>query len=125
MNTIAVAWKGTPEAARALTAAMPLLMKARRVDILVADESDSAAQCLDCSEHITQHLRWHGVDAHAHFVLPAGRSVAKAVTETAKGFGADLLVMGAYGHSRLREFVFGGFTKEILAGVDIPVFLLH
>jgi nucleotide-binding universal stress UspA family protein len=126
IKTIAIAWKDTAEAARALTAAMPLLAKAQRIEILSASETDSqVTQCLDCSEGVVQQLRWHGLNVNGHFVIPAGRSVPNAILETAHGLNADLLVMGGYGHSRLREFVFGGFTQRILEGVDLPVFLFH
>jgi nucleotide-binding universal stress UspA family protein len=126
IRTIAVAWKDTAEAARALTAAMPLLVKAQRIEVLSANENDGeVAQCLDCSESVVQQLRWHGLNVNSHFIIPAGRSVADAVLESTHGLDADLLVMGGYGHSRLREFVFGGFTQRILQGVDLPVFLFH
>jgi nucleotide-binding universal stress UspA family protein len=124
--TVAIAWKDTAEAARALTAAMPLFAKAQKIEILSANENDGqVSQCLDCSESIVQQLRWHGLNATTHFILPAGRSIPDAVLETAHGLRADLLVMGGYGHGRLREFVFGGFTRRILEGADLPVFLFH
>jgi nucleotide-binding universal stress UspA family protein len=125
-KTIAIAWKDTPEAARAVSAAMPLLSKAERIEVLSANEEDTRAkECLDCSESIVQQLRWHGLNAYGHFVIPAGRTTPNAILETAHGFNADLLVMGGYGHSRLREFIFGGFTKRILDGVDLPVLVFH
>ena len=126
IRTVAVAWKDTAEAARALTAAMPILAKAQRIEILSANETDGeVTHCLDCSENIVRQLRWHGLNATTHFILPAGRSVPDAILETAHGLNADLLVMGGYGHGRLREFVFGGFTRRILDGADLPVFLFH
>jgi nucleotide-binding universal stress UspA family protein len=126
IKTIAVAWKDTAEAARALTAAMPLLAQAERIEVLSANEKDSQVkQCLDCSDSVVQQLRWHGLNVHGHFIIPAGRSVPNAILDSARGLNADLLVMGGYGHSRLREFVFGGVTQRILQGVDIPVFLFH
>jgi nucleotide-binding universal stress UspA family protein len=125
-KTIAIAWKDTAEAARAVTAAMPLLSKAERIEVLSANEEDKAAiACLDCSNSVVQQLRWHGLNAYGHFVIPAGRTVSNAILETAHGFNADLLVMGGYGHSRLREFIFGGFTRHVLDGVDLPVLLFH
>ena len=125
-KTIAIAWKDTPEAARAVTAAMPLLAKAERIEVLSANEEDTKAmECLDCSDSIVQQLRWHGLSAYGHFVLPAGRTIPNAILETARGFNADLLVMGGYGHSRLRESIFGGFTQHILDGVDLPVLMVH
>jgi nucleotide-binding universal stress UspA family protein len=126
LKTIAIAWKDAPEAARAITASMPLLAKAQRIEILSASEGDSkATQCVDCSDRIVKQLRWHGLNAHGHFVVPGGRAIPDAVIESAIERGADLLVMGAYGHSRLRESVFGGFTRRILRGSELPVFLFH
>jgi nucleotide-binding universal stress UspA family protein len=126
IKTIAVAWKDSAESARALSAAMPLLAQAQRIEVLSANEEESnITKCLDCSESVVRSLRWHGLNAHGHFIIPAGRAVPDALLESARGFHADLLVMGAYGHSRLREFVFGGFTQRILHGVDFPVFLFH
>lgn len=126
IKTVAIAWKDTAEAARALTAAMPLLAKAQKIEILSANENDGqVSQCLDCSESIVQQLRWQGLNATTHFILPAGRSIPDAILETAHGLHADIFVMGGYGHGRLREFVFGGFTRHILEGVDLPVFLFH
>jgi nucleotide-binding universal stress UspA family protein len=125
-KTIAIAWKDTPEAARAVSAAMPLLSKAERIEVLSANEEDAKAiECLDCSDSIVRQLRWHGLNAYSHFVIPAGRTIPNAILETAHGFNADLLVMGGYGHSRLREFIFGGFTRRILDGVDLPVLVFH
>ena len=125
-KTIAIAWKNTPEAARAITAAMPLLAKAERIEVLSVNEDEAGAiKCLDCSASVVQQLRWHGLNAYGNFVLPAGRTVANAILESAHGRHADLLVMGGYGHSRVREFVFGGFTRHILDGVDIPVLMFH
>jgi nucleotide-binding universal stress UspA family protein len=126
IETIAVAWKDAREAALAITAAMPLLERARRIEVLSVSEVDGDEQaCLDCSGSIVEQLRWHELDAYGRFVLPAGRSAPQAVIETAHAVHADLLVMGAYGQSRLREFLFGGFTRHILEGVDLPVFAAH
>ena len=125
-KTVAVAWKDTAEAARALTVAMPLLARAHRIDVLTVNESDSAiSQCLDCSDSVVRQLRWHGLNVQPHLLVPAGRTAPLAVLESAHGFGADLLIMGGYGHSRLREFIFGGFTQHVLKGADLPVFLFH
>jgi hypothetical protein len=125
-KTIAIAWKNTPEAARAITAAMPLLAKAERIDVLSANEEDTKAmECVDCSDGVVQQLRWHGLNAYGHFVIPAGRTVPNAILESAAGVKADLLVMGGYGHSRFREFIFGGFTQRVLDGVDLPVLVFH
>jgi len=125
-DRIAIAWKDTPEAARALTAAMPLLEKAREIHVFSANESGSrGAEGIDSSDRIVRCLRWHGLNVHGHFVSPADRTPADAVLRGAQEVSASLLVMGAYGHSRVREFVFGGFTRRVLHGAELPVLLFH
>lgn len=126
INRIAIAWKDSPEAARAVAAAMPLLERAQHVDVYSANESDREAnECAECYGRIVRYLRWHGVNAIGHFVVPAGRTPAEVVLEEAAAADADLLVMGAYGHSRVREFVFGGFTERVLKGAALPILLCH
>jgi len=125
-NRIAIAWKDTPEAARALTAAMPLLEKGREMHVCSANESGSpGTEGIDSSDRIVRCLRWHGLNVHGHFVSPADRTPADAVLRGAQEVSASLLVMGAYGHSRVREFVFGGFTRRVLHGAELPVLLFH
>lgn len=125
-DTIAVAWKDTPEAAHAVSAALPILKRAKRVEVISTNEDDEGALgCLNCCEGIVRYLRWHEIEAQLRFCVPAGRSVRDAIVEAAKERNCDLLVMGAYGHSRLRELIFGGVTREILSGVDLPVLLCH
>lgn len=127
IRTVAIAWKDTPEAARAVTAAMPLLSRAKRVIVLIANEDNQAAlDCVTCTDSLVTQLLWHGLRAEARYVLPAGRTAPVAVLETARETEADLLVMGAYGRSRWRETIFGGFTREVLEGpIALPVFLAH
>ena len=123
--TIAIAWKDTAEAARAVTAAMPLLMKADKVLILAAEESGGSTASLESAKRLVQQMRWHGISAEAHHVSPAGRSVADAIAHIAQERKADLLVMGAYGHSRFRELVLGGVTRDVLRECRLPVLLFH
>ena len=126
IRTVAIAWKETPEAARAITASMPLLSIAGRIILLTAnEENETAKKCIECSDSVAGHLRWHGLEAETRYVIPAGRSIPNAVLETARETGADLLIMGAYGRSRLSETIFGGFTQRVLAGTQLPVFLFH
>jgi nucleotide-binding universal stress UspA family protein len=124
--TIAIAWKDGPEAARAVTAAAPLLAKAARTIVLTADEGDSETNDRVASaERIAALFRQHGATSEARLVVPGGRTLPGAVIDTAAASGADLLVMGGYGHSRLRELVFGGFTRHVLNESRLPVFLFH
>src|SRR3978361_452524 len=89
-------------------AAMPILCKAHRVTVLSANEDDSKAlACLDCFERVANYLRWHGISVETRYVGPGGRSVLDAVLQSAGEAGADLLVMGGYGHTRLGEWIFG------------------
>jgi nucleotide-binding universal stress UspA family protein len=124
--TIAIAWKDGPEAARAVTAAAPLLMKSERIVVLTADEGDTKTNARVASaERVAAQFRRHGATSEARLVVPGGRELPDAVLETAVACGADIVVMGAYGHSRLRELVFGGFTRHVLNSSPLPVFLFH
>jgi nucleotide-binding universal stress UspA family protein len=122
IRTIVVAWKDTPEAARTVSAAMPILERARQILVVTAAEDDGQP-----SDHqgVADHLRWHGLNAEAHRIDPRGRDACDAVLETARAAGADLLVAGAYGRSRLSEVIFGGFTEGLLEDASLPVLLLH
>jgi nucleotide-binding universal stress UspA family protein len=124
--TVAIAWKDGPEAARAVTAAAPLLMKAQKVVVLTADENDAKARAsIESAERIAARFRRHGSTSEARLVVPGGRTIPDSIVETAAACGADILVMGGYGHSRLRELVFGGFTRHVLNASPLPVFLFH
>jgi nucleotide-binding universal stress UspA family protein len=123
--TIAIAWKETAEAARAVTAAMPLLERASKVLLIGADEGSGPDAVIESTGKMVETLAWHGIKAEAHCVNPSGRSVAGAILQCALGNKADLLVMGAYGHSRVREFILGGVTRDVLSQCSLPVFLYH
>lgn len=124
LDTVVVAWKDTREAAHAVTAAMPILAKARRVIVAAVNEDEATGQ-----EHgaraTAQLLRWHGIEAEATTVDPGHEKAVDALFHIAREHEAGLLVMGGYGHSRLREIVFGGFTRQVLTRAPMPVFLCH
>jgi nucleotide-binding universal stress UspA family protein len=119
-GTVAIAWKPTPEAARAVTAAMPLLALAKDVVVMTVDEEDSLWQM----DGLVRNLAWHGLRASTESLALKGRDPAKTLLDAAEK-KASLLVMGGYGHSRIREWVFGGFTRQILADAPLPVFMAH
>jgi hypothetical protein len=122
-GTIAIAWKNTPEAASALWAAMPLLYRADKiVAIAVATDDDGSDPTID---DVVMRLRWHGLDAIADPIKANQSLPARCLMEHVESLVADLLVMGAYGRNRLHEYIFGSFTKNVLSGTSLPVFLTH
>ena len=125
IRRIAIAWKDTPETARAVSAAIPLMIQARQTFLFAVTE-DARLKDTEKSAHACRaFLRRHGLEPQIH-CMESDKEDAKAqVFAAAAGVGADLVVMGAYGHSRLREFAFGGFTRRVLFESDLPVMLVH
>jgi nucleotide-binding universal stress UspA family protein len=119
---IAVAWNGSPEAARAVSAALPLLAEAREIHILTAGEDDAAEPQLD----LAPYLAWHGIAASTHHIRPVkGVGHGELLLAEARDRGADLLVMGGYGHAPWREMIFGGATREVVGVSRLPILLAH
>jgi nucleotide-binding universal stress UspA family protein len=123
--TIAIAWKNRPESARAITAAMPLLAKAEKILVLSVEDGNGAEETVDSTEGVVEQLRWHGFNAKAHQLIKCDHSVAATIERFARRNKADLIVSGAYGHSRLRELVLGGVTRDLLQECSLPLFLFH
>jgi nucleotide-binding universal stress UspA family protein len=120
LDIIAVAWDFSRSAARALADATPILTKAKSVRMFtVVNEKPIAAEKL--SDRLEQHLRIHGIDTTLERIDAAGRTAGKAIEEYALARHADMLVMGAFGHSRIMEFVLGGATRSILRHPPVPV----
>jgi nucleotide-binding universal stress UspA family protein len=123
-DVIAVAWDGSRLATRALNDALPLLKLAKRVDILsVVDDKDLSA--LPRANGICGHLERYGVAATSVDVQGGKRPIAEVLEQETQRLGADLLVMGAYGHARAREFWLGGATKGLLDSPPLPLMLSH
>ena len=121
-ETIVIAWKAVPEAARAVTAAMPLLAKAKRILIVTVAEEQELSD--EGAARLMTSLIWHGFDASTRRLQPDRLSAADTLLAAAAEEGA-LVVMGAYGHSRLREWIFGGFTEHVLRDAAVPVLMMH
>jgi nucleotide-binding universal stress UspA family protein len=119
---ILIAWNGSSQAARAMTAAMPLLREAEAVTLLHIEESSSGAPTADAA---VEYLAAHGCDAQAVLQPRGHHAVTDALLLAAINQGADLLVMGAYTHRRIRELIFGGATLEALLDAPIPVLMAH
>jgi nucleotide-binding universal stress UspA family protein len=125
VDSVVVAWKPTPASVQAVSVAAPLLAKAQRVTILAAVESgfDQASAKASCSELAAQ-LAWSGIKAEP-LVLENDEEPVRRVLSAAAAYNGSLLVMGGYGHSRMREFVLGGFTRAILHDAPLPVLMAH
>ena len=119
---ILIAWNGKVQGARAVAAALPWLAKAEVVTVATVVEAHTPGR----PEDLVRYLAWHGIRATPDAVPVSGAGkVGAALIEACGRAGADLLVMGAYGHSRLREMILGGATREVLAGAPIPLLMVH
>jgi len=123
---VAIAWNGSKEAARAVSAADPFLAAAPNskgavVVLTIRGKGERQAEPAE----LAQALSWRGIDATAKLVEAGSGGAGAALLAAAKEARADLLVMGAYGHSRLREFILGGATREALERAPLPVLLCH
>jgi nucleotide-binding universal stress UspA family protein len=123
---ILVAWNARREAARAVFDALPLLQRAGAVKCVWVNpqSEDATAQDLPAVD-ICISLARHGVNCEAAETVRPNANVGRTLLDCAKDYGADLLVMGCYGHSRLRELVMGGATDHVLKNMTIPVLMSH
>ena len=122
-RTIAIAWNGGTEAARAVGWALPFLDGAGAVHCLTAQTRRTKA---DAANDLTEYLGWRGIACKPHAVTAAeGEPVAAALLRVASGLGADLLVMGGYGRSRLSELVLGWVTRHVLGEAQLPLLISH
>ncbi|WP_061478232.1 universal stress protein [Stenotrophomonas sp. DDT-1] len=123
--TMLVAWTPTRESSRALHDALPLLLAAHSVHLIVVVENgEGAVERTDMAE-IARHLERHGVKVQAKILKEEGVSTAALLLEHADHVGADMLVVGGFGHSRFREWAFGGVTRELLFDAKLPVLYSH
>jgi len=123
---VTIAWDGSREAARAVSDAMGILCKAKKVSVVAvrSGATDEALGALPGTD-LSHHLARHGVQAEAQSIHAEGSSVGDALLTWAKGQGSDLIVMGAYGHSRFREVLLGGVTRRVLSHARLPVLMSH
>jgi nucleotide-binding universal stress UspA family protein len=121
-ETIAIAWKNTPQAARALTGGLPFLSIAKQIVILTVSEDQAPPE--EETVRLATSLRWHGAPVSIRHLQSDGGGAADTLLAAAAEHTA-LLVMGGYGHSRLREWIFGGFTLRVLRGAEIPILMMH
>ena len=119
---MAIAWKESDQAARAVTAAIPWLKCAAEVSVLTVGEAEGSPRNDDAAVAL---LEDQGIKAEALLLERDSGSVAEQLLYKAHSIGADCLVLGAYRHSELREFILGGVTRYMLHGADLPLFMMH
>jgi nucleotide-binding universal stress UspA family protein len=120
---IVVGWNRSKQAKRALSDAMFLLKRAEEVALVVVGEEPDP--CSANAETMQGVLTQHGVNARVRYAMADDRGVGQALTNEAEAFEADLIVMGAFGHSRASELILGGATRELITPGRLPVFMSH
>jgi len=119
---VIVAWNGRRESIRAIHDAMPFLDNAESVNIVSV--SQSGYDELPGAE-IAEHIARHGINVEAENLPDKGGSVGEILLDCGKRYSADMIVMGAYGHTRFREMVLGGATRHVLKKANVPIFMSH
>jgi nucleotide-binding universal stress UspA family protein len=120
-NNVLIGWDASRKARRAIADAMPFLVDAQAVTTLVVDPSRRRRHGDEPGADIALQLARHGAHLHVERVISNGSRIAEVILAHAKQSGSDLLVFGAYGHSRLRELLLGGTTRTLLAQMPVPV----
>ncbi len=122
---VLVCWNTSREATRAVSDALPILQKAEQVTVLAVNPNDGPEHGDVPGADISHYLARHGVRAEANRTYAEDIDVADAILSRASDLGCDLIVMGAYGHSRMREWIFGGVTRSIMRTMTRPVLISH
>jgi nucleotide-binding universal stress UspA family protein len=124
LNTVVVAWDFSRAASRALADALPILKKVKSVRVVTV-LNEKVIESKSSSADVLQYLAHHGVEVELETIEAAGRKIGEILNSVVASCKADLLVMGAYGHSRIREFVLGGATRAMLDRPQLPIFVSH
>ena len=124
LDTIVIAWDGSRSAARAVADSLHVLERAKKVRVLtVLNEKELSSE--SPAAELSKYLERRGIDATPECIDAAGRRIGEILSTYLTSNQADLLVMGAYGHSRLREFILGGATRSMLSNPPLPILLSH
>ena len=124
LEHVVVCWDGSRTAARAIADAMPLLRRSKAIDIVIVASGREQPDEIPGID-LGQHLARHGLKIEIKRIVAGDTDVPNTILSYAADSSADFIVMGGYGHSRLREFVLGGATRGILASMTIPAFMSH
>jgi nucleotide-binding universal stress UspA family protein len=124
LDRIMVCWDGSRVASRAVADAMPLLEKAKQVEIVIISDKPAKDNEVPGAD-LGQHLARHGLKVDIKRITSPDTDVPSTILSYAADSSADMIVMGGYGHSRLREFVLGGATRGLLESMTVPVLMSH
>ncbi len=121
-EVVAIAWNASPQAARAVADALPFLSQAREIHVMTAVKAENGSS----DTELAAYLAWHSIASMSHRVRPLdGVGTGELLLATARDHGADLLVMGGYGHAPWREMIFGAATRQIIGTSRLPILLSH
>lgn len=125
LERVLACWDGSRTAARAIGDAMPFLERAKAVDIVMVAEERKQEEDETPGAKMSEHLARHGVRANIKRMAKGDIAIEDVILSYAADSGADFMVMGGYGHSRLREFILGGVTRGTLTEMTVPVLMSH
>lgn len=124
-SRIVIAWNQSSESLAAIRRALPMLVAAESVNIVVIDPPQHGPERSDPGGRLSQMLARHGVKAEVSVLAKTMPQVSDVLKRHLRDQNADMVVMGAYGHSRFREAILGGATRNMLEGTEVPVFMAH
>jgi nucleotide-binding universal stress UspA family protein len=125
LERVLACWDGGRTAARAIGDAMPFLERAKAVDLVMVAEDRKDDDDESTGTRMSEHLARHGVKTTIKRMAKGDIAIEDVILSYAADSGADFMVMGGYGHSRLREFILGGVTRGILSEMTVPVLMSH
>jgi nucleotide-binding universal stress UspA family protein len=118
-----ICWKESAEAARSVAFGMPFLERADRVALVNVEEREHTPA--DALRGPAEHLAWYGIRAETQSIPANGRSTSELLCAAIRNCRADLVIMGAYGHSRAREMIFGGCAQSVIKNADTSLLVTH
>jgi nucleotide-binding universal stress UspA family protein len=124
LDRMMVCWDGSRAATRAIADAMPLLKKAKQIEVVIISDKPGKEDELSGAD-LGQHLARHGLKVEVNRIISPDIDVPSTILSHAADSFADMIVMGGYGHSRMREFVLGGATRGLLESMTVPVLMSH
>jgi len=124
LDRVMVCWDASRNAARAIADAMPLLARAKAIEVVIVASERAKSDEMPGAD-IGQHLARHGLKVEVKRIVATDTDIASTILSHAADSSADFIVMGGYGHSRLREFILGGATRGILSAMTVPVLMSH